>query len=220
MTTGHREDYLISILRLTEGEGTTKTTELAAFMKVSAASVSEMLKILAAEGLVEYEKYKGVKLTDGGLNYARHIRKKHHIMERFLMDVLNVDGDTAHNEACKMEHVLSDESAVKICQMIGTTVDCDCQSCTDPCKGVSIGGVTITAALTDVCPGGHGVISHIKSGDASVVKKLILMGLVPGKELALDADQPDSGSRVIHIGNSAIALDAALASSVYVDTMD
>ncbi|MDR3205550.1 MAG: metal-dependent transcriptional regulator [Candidatus Methanoplasma sp.] len=220
MTTGNREDYLISILRLTEGEGATKTTELASFMKVSPASVSEMLKILAAEGLVEYEKYKGVKLTGSGLNYARHIRKKHHIMERFLMDVLNVDGATAHKEACKMEHVLSDESAVKICQMIGSTIDCDCQSCTDPCKAVSFGGVTITAALTDVCPGEHGVISHIKNGDASTVKKLILMGLIPGREIALDADQPDDGARIVQMGGSSIALDAALASSVYVDTRD
>ena len=46
MTTGNREDYLISILRLTEGENNTKTTELAAFMKVSPASVTEMLKVL------------------------------------------------------------------------------------------------------------------------------------------------------------------------------
>ncbi|MCL2317669.1 MAG: hypothetical protein FWC44_01235, partial [Methanomassiliicoccaceae archaeon] len=51
MTTGNREDYLINILRLTEGIDTTKTTELATYMNVSPASVTEMLKVLAAEGL-------------------------------------------------------------------------------------------------------------------------------------------------------------------------
>ena len=63
MTTGNREDYLINILRLTEGEGVAKTTELATYMNVSPASVSEMIKVLAKEGLVNYEKYKGVSLS-------------------------------------------------------------------------------------------------------------------------------------------------------------
>ena len=52
MTTGNREDYLINILRLTEGEGVAKTTELASYMGVSPASVSEMIKVLAKENLV------------------------------------------------------------------------------------------------------------------------------------------------------------------------
>jgi DtxR family Mn-dependent transcriptional regulator len=219
MTTGNREDYLINILRLTEGEGTTKTTELASFMGVAPASVSEMLKILSNEGLVEYEKYKGVKLTESGLNYARHIRKKHHIMERFLMDVLNVDGQTAHNEACKMEHVLSDESAVKICQMVGTTVDSDCQSCSVPCKASTPSGVTITAALSDLSPGERGVISHLRNNDAGVVKKLILMGLVPGRELTIDSAS-GNGPLVVNVDDSVIALDSGMASSVFIDTAD
>ena len=86
MTTGNREDYLINILRLTEGEGVAKTTELATYMNVSPASVSEMIKVLAKEGLVNYEKYKGVSLTEEGLTYARQLRKKHHVLERFLTD--------------------------------------------------------------------------------------------------------------------------------------
>ena len=92
MTTGNREDYLINILRLTEGDGVAKTTELASYMNVSPASVSEMIKVLAKEGLVDYEKYKGVSLTDEGLTLARQLRKKHHVVERFLTDYLN--GDT------------------------------------------------------------------------------------------------------------------------------
>ena len=107
MTTGNREDYLINILRLTEGEGVAKTTELASYMNVSPASVSEMIKVLAKEGLVNYEKYKGVSLTEEGLTYARQLRKKHHVLERFLTDYLNIDHKTAHEEACRMEHAIS-----------------------------------------------------------------------------------------------------------------
>lgn len=126
MTTGNREDYLINILRLTEGNSITKTTKIASCMKVSPASVSEMMKTLASEGLVKYKKYKGVSLTEKGIVYARQIRKRHHVLERFLIDYLDVDHKTAHEEACKMEHAISDESAIKMCHMIGTQIDQDC----------------------------------------------------------------------------------------------
>ena len=99
MSTGNREDYLINILRLTEGERAAKTTELATFMKISPASVTEMLKVLAADGYVNYERYKGVTLTESGMNYARQIRKKHHVVENFLINYMDMDPNTAHNEA-------------------------------------------------------------------------------------------------------------------------
>ena len=219
MTTRNREDYLISILRLTEGENTAKTTELAAFMDVSPASVTEMLKVLANEGFVEHERYRGVKLTEKGLSYARLIRKKHHVLENFLINVLNVDRMTAHNEACRMEHTLSEESAIKMCQMMGTKVDSDCQSCSDPCKALSPGGINITAPLSGLFPGEKGIISHLRNDDPAVVKKLIMMGFIPGRAVSLD-DAPSGSVTVVSVENTVIALPAELVSSVYVDTCE
>jgi DtxR family Mn-dependent transcriptional regulator len=218
MTTGNREDYLINILRLTEGENTTKTTELAAFMGVSPASVTEMLKVLSNEGLVVYERYHGVRLTEEGLTYARLVRKKHHVIESFLINVLNVDGETAHKEACRMEHALSDESAIKMCQMMGTHVDSDCQICSTPCKAASSEGMNITASLSDLSPGERGIISHLKNDDSEVVKKLIIMGFIPGRELRLDPNPPCGNITIVNVENSVVALTAELASSVYIDT--
>lgn len=192
MTTGNREDYLINILRLTEGEGVAKTTELASFMNVSPASVSEMIKILANEGLVEYEKYKGVSLTEKGLVYARQLRKRHHVLERFLTDYLSVDHKTAHEEACRMEHAISDESAIKMCHMMGTPVDQDCQSRKSPCKAVS-DGVTNIVPMNKLCQGQTGRISHIKSDDSDVIKKLISMGFVPGRDVTIESILSDGG---------------------------
>ena len=220
MTTGNREDYLINILRLTEGENATKTTELATYMSVSPASVTEMLKALANEGLVEYERYHGVKLTEEGLVYARLIRKKHHVLENFLINVLNVDRNTAHNEACRLEHALSEESAIKMCQMLGTQVDSDCQSCSTPCKAASSDGIHITASLSDLSPGEHGIISHLKNNDSKIIKKLIMMGFIPGRELTLDSNSPGENMTVVNVENSVVALTADLASSVYIDTTE
>ncbi len=219
MTTGNREDYLINILRLTEGEGVAKTTELASYMKVSPASVSEMIKVLAKEGLVDYQKYKGVSLTDKGLTLARQLRKKHHVVERFLTDYLNIDHETAHEEACRMEHAISDESAIKMCHMMGTPVDVDCQSCIEPCKAVSEGVMTIMP-LNRLSQGQPGKIAYIKSDDTDVVKKLISMGFVPGREISIEAILSDGGPRVARIGQSTMALDFKLASCIFVDVSD
>ncbi len=219
MSSGNREDYLISILRLTEGEKTAKTTELATFMNVSPASVTEMLKVLAGEGYVEYEKYKGVTLTESGLDYARNIRKKHHVMESFLMNVLNVDHQMAHEEACKMEHAISDDSMLRLCQMVGSPVDNDCKSCKSPCKAAT--GERLDVETLDAMDmGEHGMISHIKSEDPDIVKRLISMGFVPGREVSVEGRVSDRGPRIIGIGDSTIALDICLASAIYVDVED
>ncbi len=216
MTTGNREDYIINILRLTEGEGVAKTTELASYMGVSPASVSEMIKVLAKEGLVDYEKYKGVSLTDKGITYARQLRKKHHVVERFLTDYLNVDHKTAHEEACRIEHAISDDSAIKMCHMMGTPVDVDCQSCITPCKAASEGVINVVP-LNKLAQNQHGRISHIKSDDAEVVKKLISMGFVPGRDITIEAILSDGGPRVARMGDMTMALEFRMASCIYVD---
>ena len=218
MATANREDYLINILRLTEGRGMTKTTELATFMDVSPASVSEMVKVLSAEGYVVYEKYKGMSLTEEGLVYARQLRKKHHVMERFLTDYLNLDHETAHAEACKMEHAISDESAIKMCHMMGPKVDDDCQSCTNPCKAASEGAMNVIP-LNKLVLGEKGRITHVKSDDYEMVKRLINMGFVPGKEIMLETILSDGGPRIVKIGTSSVAVDYHLASFVFVDTL-
>ncbi|MBR4503960.1 MAG: metal-dependent transcriptional regulator [Candidatus Methanomethylophilaceae archaeon] len=215
MATENREDYLISILRLTEGKGAAKTTELAEFMGVSPASVSEMVKVLSAEGYVKYEKYRGMALTEKGLIYARQIRKKHHVLERFLTDYLDVDHKTAHDEAGKMEHAISDESAIKMCRMMGPRIDEDCCGCSDPCKTATEGIVKITP-LEKMPTGSRGYISHVLSNDSAVVKKLVMMGFVPGKEVIVET-AIENGPQIIKMGDSSVAVDSRYSSCIFVD---
>ena len=216
MTTGNREDYLINILRLTEGDGIVKTTELASYMSISPASVSEMLKVLSGEGMVKYEKYKGVALTEEGLQYARNLRRKHHIVERFLIDVLDTNHKSAHNEACAFEHSISNDSANKMCRMIGARVDSDCEACSDPCHGKN-GPLNPTITLSDMDVGKTGIISHLICEESDKMRKLISMGFVPGRDVTIDGKISSKGPWIVRLGNSIIALDKDLSSLVYVD---
>ena len=104
MASENREDYLINILRLTEGKSTVRTSELASYMNVAPASVTEMLRVLADAGYVNYVKYRGVSLTPEGLEYAKNIRRKHHVVERFLVDVLGIPHEEALVARWKVIH--------------------------------------------------------------------------------------------------------------------
>ena len=210
-TTGNREDYLINILRLTEKRPVAKTTELAAMMDVSAASVSEMLKTLSGEGMVNYQKYKGVSLTDAGRDYATQLRRKHHIMERFLINVLDSDMDFAHEEAHKMEHVLSDESADKMCRMLGPTDECD--DCKETC---GIKNERSTTTITMMNAQSSGKVSHVMCDNPDHLRKLISMGFVPGRPVRMDKASR-SGPVIVRIGDSSVAMDRSLTDMIFVD---
>jgi len=218
MTTSNREDYLLAILKFTEDGTAAKTTKLAQFMKVSPASVSEMLKILSKDGLVEYAKYRGVKLTEAGLTEARLTRKRHHVVERFLRDILDMDHDAAHEEASRIEHSISDEAAVNMCNMLGNPPDCDCQCCVNPCKGVSKSGVAITMCLSDMRVGDKGKVAYLKSDDSITVKKLLSMGFVPGRDLTLDSRKSSDAPSVVKVGTQSVVVDPLMTVAVYVDT--
>ena len=216
MTTSNREDYILAILKLTEDGTVAKTTELAQYMNVSPASVSEMLKILSKSGLVDYIKYRGVRLTEKGLTEARLTRKRHHVVEKFLIDVLDMDPQAAHEEASRIEHSISDEATINMCNMLGNPPDCDCQCCINPCKAVSATGISITMQLSDMRPGDRGKMSHLKSEDTASVKKLLSLGFVPGREITLDArDGPESPAVVI-VGNQTVVVEPELTPIIYV----
>ena len=216
MRNDNREDYLINILRLTEGHGTVRTSELADYMKISPGSVTEMLKTLSKEGYVEYERYRGVTLTESGLMLARDIRRKHHIMERFLTGVLEVDSGSAHEEAHAMEHAISSDAVGRICRIAGTNVDEDCTTCTSPCND-PIRPIAMSVPVIEMSVGDSGTITHLSSEDAHVTRRLISMGFVPGREVELTATVSDKGARIIKLGETVIALDRNMASAIFVN---
>lgn len=118
-----------------------------------------------------------------------------------------------------MEHAISDDSAIKMCHMMGTKVDSDCQSCKSPCKAAS-DGTTEIVPMNNMCQGESGRISFVKSEDSDVVKKLISMGFVPGRDITIESILSDGGPRVVKMGNVSMALDYTLASNVYVDVAE
>lgn len=115
--TPSKEDYLKVILQLSV-DGVIHSTDIATALGISKASVSRMMKVLKDEGYITKEKYGTVTLTENGRKVAVYVRKRHDLLKLFLADVLGVEDTVAKKDACRMEHVISLETAEKLNQRL------------------------------------------------------------------------------------------------------
>ncbi|GHU09802.1 DtxR family transcriptional regulator [Spirochaetia bacterium] len=111
------EDYLEMVSFLTD-DGEVRVTDIAARLGVSKPSVLNALKVLEDQGLLEHERYSHVSLTRKGQLRAAEIRERHYLLTKFLQEVVGVDAEIAEKDACKMEHVLSEETIHKMKSMV------------------------------------------------------------------------------------------------------
>ncbi len=104
------ENYLKAIFKLSEKtDGSVSTNAIANEMKTAAASVTDMVKRLAKNKFINYQRYKGVTLSEKGDAIARKLIRKHRLWEVFLYDKLNFTWDEVHDMAEQLEHIQSDE---------------------------------------------------------------------------------------------------------------
>jgi DtxR family transcriptional regulator, Mn-dependent transcriptional regulator len=113
------ENYIKSIYHLQQDTGIVNTNSLAAEMQTKAASVTDMLKKLSAKKILQYEKYKGFKLTDGGKKVALSVVRKHRLWEYFLVEKLGFEWDKVHDIAEELEHISSNELIEKLQHFLG-----------------------------------------------------------------------------------------------------
>lgn len=107
------EDYLEIIYELAKAKGYVKSKDISRILNVKASSVTKMLKKLASKGMINYEKYGGISLTEKGAKMAEQIIERHKILIDFLT-LLNVNEKIANMEAEGIEHIISDDTLRKI----------------------------------------------------------------------------------------------------------
>lgn len=108
------EDYLELICNLLETSQSVKAVEIAKKLNISRASVSEALSKLAEKDLILYEGHKGITITEKGLKRAKEVIEKHNTLTSFFHNILGLDIAQSADNACKIEHVISEELFSKI----------------------------------------------------------------------------------------------------------
>ena len=219
------------MLDLSDGGKPVKTNALAERLKVAPASVTEALQRLGRDGLVEYEPYKGARLTDRGKEAASRVKRKHRLLEVFLTRVLGMGRKTAHVEACKMEHALSDKAEAALCRSLHGPQNCPDGEPIPPCDvDVASCAACIAAKrpavkrdgraavpLTTIMPGKAARVVFVRGG-RFVVKRLCDLGLTPGTPVSLLRSAPMNGPVEVRLRGCSLALGRGIAEKIFVES--
>jgi DtxR family Mn-dependent transcriptional regulator len=195
------QDYLKHIHALCGRGRAASTTALAARLGVSPASVTGMVQRLAAlePPLVVYRKHRGVSLTPAGERAALEVIRHHRLLEVYLVRTLGYSWDAVHEEACRLEHAISETLEQRIAKSLG-----------DPRRdphGAPIPSAELVLEidsdilLSSLSEGVRAVVSRVMCHEARCLRRLEAQGLVPGAEVAVLA-QSSSGRVTVSIDGS------------------
>jgi len=155
-------------------------------------------------------------LTPTGLELAKALIRRHRLAERLFTDVFDLSKDIIHEDACKMEHVLSEELTDSVCTFLGHPPTCphgkpipqgDC------CKKYSVDVQPVVVRLSDFEVGLTAKVVFIKPSDPSRINRLSSFGILPGTIIKLIQRRP---SIVIQVDETTIAIDPELANEIFV----
>lgn len=157
-----------------------------------------------------------IALTDKGTVLAKGLIRRHRLAERLFTDVFDLSIDMVDEDACKMEHILSEELTDSVCTFLGHPTTCphgkpiprgEC------CKRYSVDVQPVVTRLTEFEVGRKGKIVFITPSEASRIGRLSSIGIIPGSVVKLVQRRP---SVVLQIDETTIAIDPDLAREIFV----
>jgi DtxR family Mn-dependent transcriptional regulator len=183
------EDYVKAIYELqAEEDGPVGTSRIAEHLDVTSPTVSKMLDKLAAQGLVEREKYTGVTLTEEGETVALEVLRHHRLLESYLAEHLDYEWTAVHEEADRLEHHISEEFERRVAAALDDpTVDPH----GDPIPGEDLDPVEDdSTALADHGSGDRLIVARVRDRDEEAMAYLADHGIEPGTEIEIREVNP------------------------------
>ncbi|WP_119696254.1 metal-dependent transcriptional regulator [Microbacterium halotolerans] len=175
------DDYLKTIYAHTEWQDASITPSvLAANLGVAPSSVTEMVKKLAAQGLVAHEPYRAVRLTEAGERRALEMTRRHRLIETWLVSEFDYSWDEVHDEAEILEHSISDRLLEKIDERLGRP-RFDPHGDAIPDAAGHVERVPFVL-LADAAPGHTGRVLRVSDRDPDLLRAIEESGLTVGAE--------------------------------------
>ena len=188
-----------------------RTGDLAERLGVSPASATEMIQRLSAKGYIDYQRYKGAKLTQKGLEHGQMMKRRHRLAE-VLLNRIPFDGNI-HETACRLEHAIDDDLEVALTVLLG-----DPQY--DPSgRNIPRSGLDLEKRIQTVQQS-HARLSELKSNESGSIKGLLLsdeLRLLLGESIVLDAFITSNGDGVYALNGNEILMDDAIANDIIVE---
>lgn len=208
------EEYLETILYLIrKNQGPAKTKQISEELNISPPSVTEMIKKLHSSGLVEYIPYQGVELTEKGTNQAIRIKRRHQVLETFLVEVLDFNRKEAHKEACELEHAVSDAVLEKIYEFLGSPEYCpDGNPINIDKNNIKLGEEFIP--LDEMEEGSSGKVARVTL-PRETKERLTSLGILTGEDIEIRRKQKQGCISIMVVG-SEIALGRDIAKKIFI----
>jgi DtxR family Mn-dependent transcriptional regulator len=214
MPTEREEEYLETICKLQQMKEVIGTTRLSEALKISPASVTEMVKKLGESGMVVRTENEGIGLTPQGNKKALNIIRKHRLSERFFTDVLKLPWDEVHEEACRFEHVLSDRVADALETFLSHPATCPHGHPIPSKRGKTLKDDAVP--LTSLRPSQSGVVSRISEESHEFLRYLAALGLMPQARVRVEQVAPFEGPLLVQVGGASYALGRDVAGKIFV----
>ena len=190
------------------------TRELAQRLGISSPSVSEMVTRLSAQGLVEHDRYRGQQLTKEGRKVALELVRHHRLLEMFLVRVLGYSWDEVHDEAERLEHVISERMEQRIFDLLGRP-ELDPHGHAIPTLTGKVPPVS-RRAISDAKAGERLVVERVSDDDSQRLRELERRGLTPGTRLTVLSPSEFEGPVEVRIKGRRSSIPLGLARGIFV----
>lgn len=211
------QDYLKHIYELTENGESASTNALAKKLKISAPSVTGMIQKLASArpALVEYQKHQGVTLTKEGRRAALEVIRHHRLLEAWLVQTLGYSWDEVHEEAERLEHVISEDFEERIAAAMGHPIR-DPHGELIPTADLKMPSDDSTP-LSALRPEQPVTVKRVNASDKDFLRFLEELGLVPGAKIQITGYSPYDHNLTIKVGRRSLVLGFNITSKVFVE---
>jgi len=210
-----QQDYLKALYHLHGDQRPVPTRDLAQRLGISSPSVSEMVTRLTAQGLVEHDRYKGQQLTRDGRRVALELVRHHRLLEMFLVQVLGYSWDEVHDEAERLEHVISERMEQRIFELLGRP-ELDPHGHAIPSASGKVRSLS-ERPLSECRAGEKVMVQGVSDEDAARLRELERRGLMPGTHLDVLSVSEYESPIVVRIRGRRLSVPLGLARVIYVE---
>jgi DtxR family Mn-dependent transcriptional regulator len=210
-----KEDYLSTIYKHRDSDGAIKSNQIAERLDISGAAVTDMLKKLSKDGYVDYKKYKGIRLTKVGEEYAMNMVRRHRIWEVFLHQVVGIPWDKVHAEAENLEHSSSDDLIDRLEEMLDFP-EFDPHGDPIPDKNGNLPEQKKAKSLSVIRPGSKVKVLKVNDFDSSFLKHISRIGIELNKEIEVKDVLNFDGSMLLAIDGKELNVSNKLAANIFV----
>ncbi len=207
-------DYLGEIYRLGQGEAWVSTTALAEVLDVSGPASVRMARRLHDAGLVDHLPYKGIQLTPYGRKVAMLNIRRHRLVERFLVEILEFGWHEVHDKADTLQNGVNQAIEDRMDELMGHPVACPHGDPIPTRDGLM--PELNDKPLNVTPPGSQGKITRVKTREPEKLQYLAQIGLVPGAPFELINRAPFNGPLRLKIGRNEQVIGTELAAALWV----